>query len=171
MRKLLFFMVILWLAACSTIDCPVQNIVSVQYEIRDKTGAALSIKDTLSVVTTRLDGTDVLLDITTLLNGKSVILNKLIDKSAFSLPISYSHPEDILFFCFTDSVKTLVDTVWIEKDDIPHFESVDCSAAFFHELKGVRFTRHAIDSLVLLNKSVTYDQETVHFRLVPKSGD
>ena len=171
MRKLLFFMVVLWLAACSTIDCPVQNIVSVQYEIRDKTGAALSIKDTLSVVTTRLDGTDVLLDITTLLNGKSVILNKLIDKSAFSLPISYSHPEDILFFCFTDSVKTLVDTVWIEKDDIPHFESVDCSAAFFHELKGVRFTRHAIDSLVLLNKSVTYDQETAHFRLVPKSGD
>ena len=171
MRKLLFYFVVLWLAACSTIDCPVQNIVSVQYEIRDKTGAALSIKDTLSVVTTRLDGSNILLDITTLLNGKNVILNKLIDKSAFSLPISYSHPEDVLFFCFTDTVKTVVDTVWIEKDDIPHFESVDCSAAFFHELKGVRFTRNAIDSLVLLNKSVTYDQETVHFRLVPKSSD
>ena len=171
MRKLLFFFVALWLAACSTIDCPVQNIVSVQYEIRDKAGAALSIKDTLSVVTTRLDGSNILLDITTLLNGQNVILNKLIDRSAFSLPISYSHPEDVLFFCFTDTVKTVVDTVWIEKDDIPHFESVDCSAAFFHELKGVRFTRNAIDSLVLLNKSVTYDQETVHFRLVPKNSD
>jgi len=171
MRKLLFVIVAVWLAACSSIDCPVQNIVSVQYEIRDKAGAALSIKDTLSVVTTRLDGSNVLLDITTLLDGKNVILNKLIDKSAFSLPISYSHPEDVLFFCFTDTVKTVVDTVWIEKDDIPHFESVDCSASFFHELKGVRFTRNAIDSLVLLNKSVTYDQETVHFRLVPKSSD
>ena len=171
MRKLLFVIVAVWLAACSSIDCPVQNIVSVQYEIRDKAGAALSIKDTLSVVTTRLDGSNVLLDITTLLDGKNVILNKLIDKSAFSLPISYSHPEDVLFFCFTDTVKTVVDTVWIEKDDIPHFESVDCSASFFHELKGVRFTRNAIDSLVLLNKSVTYDQETVHFRLVPKNSD
>lgn len=171
MRKFLFVIVAVWLAACSSIDCPVQNIVSVQYEIRDKAGAALSIKDTLSVVTTRLDGSNVLLDITTLLDGKNVILNKLIDKSAFSLPISYSHPEDVLFFCFTDTVKTVVDTVWIEKDDIPHFESVDCSASFFHELKGVRFTRNAIDSLVLLNKSVTYDQETVHFRLVPKSSD
>ena len=171
MRKLLFVIVAVWLAACSSIDCPVQNIVSVQYEIRDKAGAALSIKDTLSVVTTRLDGSNVLLDITTLLDGKNVILNKLIDKSAFSLPISYSHPEDVLFFCFTDTVKTVVDTVWIEKDDIPHFESVDCSASFFHELKGVRFTRNAIDSLVLLNKSVTYDQKTVHFKLVPKTRD
>ena len=171
MRKFLFVIVAVWLAACSSIDCPVQNIVSVQYEIRDKAGAALSIKDTLSVVTTRLDGSNILLDITTLLNGQNVILNKLIDRSAFSLPISYSHPEDVLFFCFTDTVKTVVDTVWIEKDDIPHFESVDCSASFFHELKGVRFTRNAIDSLVLLNKSVTYDQETVHFRLVPKNSD
>ena len=171
MRKLLFFCVVLWLTACSSIDCPVQNIVSVQYEIRDKAGKALPIKDTLSVVTTRRDSSQVLLDITALLNSGSVTLNKLIDKSAFSLPISYSHPEDILFFCFADSVKTVVDTVWIKKDDFPHFESVDCNASFFHEITDVRHTRHYIDSLVLLNRSVTYDQTTVHFRLVPKSSD
>ena len=58
MRKLLFFFVVLWLAACSSIDCPVQNIVSVQYEICDKAGKALPIKDTLSVITTRVDSTD-----------------------------------------------------------------------------------------------------------------
>lgn len=166
-----FYLVALLLIvlSCSSIDCPVENIVSVQYEIRDKTGKALPITDSLSVITTRLDGKNV--DITALLNSEDVTLNKLIGKSSFSLPISYSHPEDILFFCFTDSVKTVVDTVWIKKDDIPHFESVDCSADFFHELKEVTFTRHAIDSLVLLNKSVTYDQKTVHFRLVPKSHD
>ncbi|MBP5798933.1 MAG: hypothetical protein J6W43_03350 [Prevotella sp.] len=169
MRKLLFFFVVVWLAACSSIDCPVQNIVSVQYEICDKAGKSLPITDSLSVITARLDGEYV--DITALLNSKEVTLNRLVGKSAFSLPISYSHPEDILFFCFTDSVKTLIDTVWIEKDDIPHFESVDCSAAFFHEITGVRHTRNYIDSLVLLNKSVTYDQTTVHFRLVPKSND
>lgn len=170
-RFLPFYLITLLLLSmsCSSIDCPVDNTVSVQYEIRDKAGKALALRDSLSVVTTRLDGQNV--DITALLNSESVTLNKLIGKSAFSLPISYSHPEDILFFCFADSVKMVVDTVWIEKDDIPHFESVDCSAAFFHELKGVRFTRHAIDSLVLLNKSVTYDQTTVHFRLVPKNSD
>jgi hypothetical protein len=169
MRKLLCFFVVVWLVACSSIDCPVQNIVSVQYEVYDKEGKILPLTDSLSVVTAQLNGENV--DITALLNSGEVTLNKLIGKSAFSLPISYSHPEDILLFCFKDSVKTLVDTVWIKKEDFPHFESVDCSAAFFHEITGVRHTRNYIDSLVLLNNSVTYDQTTVHFRLVPKSND
>jgi len=159
------------ISSCSSIDCPVENTVSVQYEIRDKAGNALPITDSLSVVTTRVDGQNILLDITTLENNQKVLLNRLIGRSSFSLPISYSHPEDVLYFCFTDSVKTLVDTVWIKKDDIPHFESVDCAAAFFHELTNVRHTHNVIDSLVLINTSVTYDVNTVHFYLYPKTGN
>lgn len=158
--------------SCSSIDCPIENTVSVQYEIRDKAGNALSIEDSLSVVTTRLDGKNVQLDMTSRSNEGIVILNKLIGRSAFSLPISYSHPEDVLFFCFTDTARNVVvDTVWIKKDDIPHFESVDCAAAFFHELTDVRHTHHAIDSLVLVNTSVNYDYETIHFYLYPKIGN
>ena len=159
------------ISSCSTIDCPVQNSVLVQYEIRDKAGEALSITDSLSVVSTRVDGKNVLLDITTLQDGNTIVLNKLVGRSAFSLPISYSHPEDSLYFCFKDSVKLVVDTVWIKKDDIPHFESVDCAAAFFHELTDVRYTHNAIDSLVLVNRSVTYDVQTIHFYLYPKTGN
>lgn len=155
---------------CSSIDCPVENVVSVQYEVRDKDGAALALTDSLSVVTTQANGKNVLLNITTRNGDQTVLLNRLIGKSSFSLPISYSHPEDILYFCFTDSVKTVVDTVWIKKEDIPHFESVDCSAAFFHNLTDVRFTRNAIDSLVLKNTFVDYDASTVHFYLYPKSS-
>ena len=156
--QLLTCLSLLVMSSCSSIDCPVQNVVSVQYEIRDKAGEALSITDSLSVISERKD-------------GQYVSLNRLIGKSAFSLPISYSHPEDVLFFCFKDSVKTLVDTVWIKKDDIPHFESVDCSAAFFHELTNVRHTHNAIDSLVIVNTSVNYDVNTVHFYLYPKTGN
>ena len=156
--QLLTCLSLLVMSSCSSIDCPVQNVVSVQYEIRDKAGEALSITDSLSVISERKD-------------GHYVSLNRLIGKSAFSLPISYAHPEDVLFFCFKDSVKTLVDTVWIKKDDIPHFESVDCSAAFFHELTNVRHTHNAIDSLVIVNTSVTYDVNTVHFYLYPKTGN
>ena len=159
------------ISSCSTIDCPVQNTVSVQYEIRDKAGAALSLKDSLSVVTTSAEGNNIVLEITTRDEKSTTILNRLTGKSSFSLPISYSHPEDILFFCFKDSVKTVIDTVWIKKDDIPHFESVDCAAAFFHELTGVRHTHNAIDSLVLINTSVDYDVQTVHFYLYPKTGN
>ena len=178
MRGLLYVIVILFTIHCSlftisfsTIDCPLQNNVTVQYEIRDKAGKALPLTDSLSVVTMRVDGEYILVDITTQENNQYVLLNRLIGKSSFSLPISYSHPEDILYFCFTDTAKTVVDTVWIKKDDIPHFESVDCNPAFFHKITDVRYSRNYIDSLVLLNRSVTYDQETVHFRLVPKSSD
>ena len=178
LKGLLYVIVILFTVhsslftiSCSSIDCPIRNTVSVQYEIRDKSGAALSITDSLSVVTTRLDGKNIELDIATHLDGKDEILNKLIGRSSFSLPISNSHPEDILFFYFKNSEKTVVDTVWIKKDDIPHFESVDCAAAFFHELTDVRHTHNAIDSLVLVNRSVTYDENTVHFYLYPKTGN
>lgn len=131
----------------------------------------MPITDTLSVATTRNDGNNILLEITTHLTDRDVVLNRLTGESAFSLPISYNHPEDILYFIFADSVKTLVDTVWVKKDDIPRFESVDCSAAFFHELTNVRHTHHAIDSLVIVNTSVTYDVQTVHFYLYPKTGN
>ena len=170
-RQFLTCLASIVISSCSSIDCPVENIVSVQYEIRDKVGNALPLTDTLSVATTRKDGYDILLDITTHFSDKNVVLNRLIGESSFSLPISYSHPEDILYFCFSDSVKTLVDTLWIKKDDIPHFESVDCSAAFFHELTNVRHTHNAIDSLVLINTSVTYDVNTIHFYLYPKTGN
>lgn len=157
--------------SCSSIDCPIENIVSVQYEIRDKSGNALYIEDSLSVVTTRFDGNDIFLEMSVRENNKVTALNKLVGRSAFSLPISYSHPEDILFFCFTDTAETVVDTVWIKKNDIPHFESVDCAASFFHELTGVRYTHNAIDSLVLVNTAVNYDSKTVHFYLYPKTDD
>jgi hypothetical protein len=160
MRKMFLFVVVVWLTACSTIDCPVENTVSVQYEIRDKAGKELAITDSLSIVSTRQD-------------GDYVVLNRLSDKSSFSIPISYAYPEDVLYFCFKnlDNDSIVVDTVCIEKDDFPHFESVDCNASFFHEITNVQYTRHYIDSLVLLNKSVTYDQTTVHFRLVPKDSN
>ena len=142
-----------------------------QYEIRDKAGKALAITDSLSVISTRRDGKDILLNFTTRVDDQKIILNKLVGESAFSLPISYSHPEDILYFCFKNSEKTVIDTVCIKKDDIPHFESVDCAAAFFHELTDVKLTHHAIDSLVLINTSVTYDTKTIHFYLYPKTGN
>jgi hypothetical protein len=60
--------------------------------------------------------------------------------------------------------------VWVKKEDFPHFESVDCNASFFHRLTDVRHTRHYIDSIVISNPSVDYDQKTEHFRLYPKTG-
>ena len=154
MRKgILFIILTAAIAACSSINCPVQTTVSVQYGIRDAEGEA-TLTDTLWVLTERSDGSDTLL------------LNRGVGIKSFSLPVSYSHPEDVLLFVVADTsgVYTL-DTVWVKKDDIPHFESVDCSAHFFHRLTAVRSTHEGIDSITIVNPNVDYDTNTTHLHI------
>ena len=154
MRRFLLFAFVVALAACSTIDCPVQNKVAVNYAVKsyvDGEEVTDTLKDTLYVRTRRGDGTDTL------------ILNRGINIQSFSLPVSYAHPEDTLVFCVVDTNKVAtVDTVWIKKNDIPHFESVDCSAHFFHTLTAIRSSHRAIDTIFINNPSVTYDPSVNH---------
>ena len=145
------------LCACSSIDCPVENTIAVYYYAVQKNAAgeivADTIRDTLWVWTQRSDGRDTL-------------LNSFIGKTSFSLPVSYQYPEDMLVFAIKDtSLVITIDTVWLKKDDIPHFESVDCAAHYFHELTGVRCTNNGIDSLVLATTSVTYDDGVTNLRI------
>jgi hypothetical protein len=146
-------------ADCSSIDCPVENTVRTYYNICNSDGSELKIDEGLSVTSKRRDGTDTLL------------LNMQTGISKFSLPVSYSHPEDILIFAYSSKLGDIVyarDTVWVKKDDIPHFESVDCNASFFHNITAVRSTQHAIDSIRINNPSVTYDSSPEHFHLYLK---
>ena len=95
-----------------------------------------------------------------------VVLNRFTGKTSFSLPISYSHPEDTLLLLVADSTGFwTLDTLWLKKDDIPHFESVDCAAHFFHRITDVRSTHEAIDSIVIVNPHVNYDQSITHLQI------
>jgi hypothetical protein len=157
MRHLLVFVLVAFIAACSTIDCPVQNKVAVNYAVKtvvDGVEVKDTLQDTLYVWSTRNDNKDTLL------------LNRGIGISSFSLPVSYSHPEDKLVFRFVDNngVST-VDTVWLKKEDIPHFESVDCSAHFFHTLTAIRSTHQAIDTIFINNPKVNYDSSLDHIHV------
>lgn len=159
MRKLTFCFCSILLAACSSIDCPVNNTVTTRYCFYNTDGDSLVLMDTLTISTVRQDGTD------------SIILNRNVGKASFSLPVSYSHSEDILVFNVYNKTMSIFDTVWVKKDDIPHFESVDCNASFFHRLTDVRHTKHFIDSIVIKNPSVDYDKNTTHFYIYPKVSD
>jgi len=76
----------------------------------------------------------------------------------------------VLVFAIRDtSLVWTLDTVWLKKEDIPHFESVDCSAHFFHQLTAVRSTHDGIDSLVLDNPSVTYDTGVTNIKIFFKN--
>ena len=84
MRKLLAFLSVVLIVSCSSVDCPVYNMVATNYRCYNSNGDSLKLTDTLSVYTKRKDGTDTL------------ILNKFVGRATFSLPVSYSHPEDKL---------------------------------------------------------------------------
>lgn len=145
------------LSSCTSIDCPFNNTVHSVYSLA---GDITRLEDTLTISTTRRDGTD------------SVLINRNTLTEQFSLPMSYQAEEDVLYFEVTPEGKAAtIDTVRVRKEDLPHFESVDCSPAMFHVIKGIETTHHRIDSIVINNKNVTYDASKAHFFIYFKALD
>ena len=146
---------------CTSIDCPVQNTVYTVYHLMQADGDRDTMgTDTLWLWTTRADGTDTLL------------INRLCGATAtsFSLPISYSQPEDRFCLLLMDTVGDYwVDTIRIKKESRPHFESVDCQASFFHTITAASATDEIVDSIVIKNPEVNYDASSPHFYLYLKS--
>jgi len=152
-RIILGILSALFTFGCSSIDCPVQNTVYTVYNIYGVEGAD-TLYDTLSVWTQRRDGTDTL------------VLNRGVGLTTFTLPISYAQPEDTFFFRVGDTTGLVtIDTVWIKKDNFPHFESVDCNPSYFHHLTAVRSTHYGIESISIYHPTVNYDPSTEHFHI------
>lgn len=143
----------LMLSACSTIDCPLNNRVYASFRLA---GDMSELSDTLTVSTQR-DAANP--------DEDTVLINRLTATDSLSLPMSYTRAEDTFYFEMVQygTGKTTTDTVWIAKDNLPHFESVDCNPAMFHTITGVRYTRHAIDSIKVNNNKVTYNDAKAHF--------
>lgn len=155
---MLAFHLLAVVSSCSSIDCPVKNKVRAVYSIRSGIEAkADTLKDTLTVVSTRLDKKD------------TILLSSSYNITQFSLPVGSANPEDTLYFAFRNGSFRAIDTVLLKKENIPHFESVDCNASFFHRLTAIRSTHHAIDSITINNSSVTYDTDAQHLYLYVKS--
>ncbi len=146
---LIVFLFSLSFDACSSIECPVSNTVATVYACND------TLKDTLTVRTRRKNGKD------------SVVLNMKIAPKQFNLPISYQNPVDT--FIFETRRLAVIDTVWVHKVDMPHFESVDCGVAYFHELKSVRSTNKGIDSVLITKSFVDYDLSNAHILIYFKT--
>ena len=149
----------LFLAACSSIDCPLNNTVRSIYVLRKASDALRpdTLTDTLTVLTTRADGQD------------TILLNKSVKTDSLALPMS--HVRDVLVFELRDTLNhTLRDTLRVKKTNEAHFESVDCALSYFHTITAISSTHHAIDTVVLIHPSVTYDASQPHFHIRFKSG-
>ena len=136
------------LLGCSSIECPVQNTVACIYQLND------TLKDTLTVMTIRK-------------NRDTITLNRAQTPLTFKLPVSYQCATDTLLF------KTyrlaVVDTVWVSKTDIPHFESVDCGVSYFHQISEVRCTHNGIDSIKISKSFIDYVPDEPHLLIYFKA--
>lgn len=146
------------LTACSTMNCPLNNTVRAHYQLYGKVD---TLKDSLTITAlSEIDGSD------------PVVLNLKTDVKNFWTPMSFKADKDVLLFDLKskDGYESK-DTVEISKTNEPHFEDVDCGTSFFHKITGVSWTRNAIDSIVINNPNVNYDEEKVHFRIYFKLHD
>ena len=150
MRHIIYIIgVLLALTACSSVDCPLNNVVYAKYKLM---GDVTKLSDVLTITTTRTDGTD------------TILLNQQQNADSFELPMSFGQTVDEL--CLTrdrqDGSEVRRDTIWIEKTNEPHFESVDCGVNYFHTITGVRHTSHTIDSVTINKRNVNYDASVSH---------
>lgn len=152
MRKIKHLLLPLWgalmVAACSSIDCPLNSRVMSTCKFGDN---GEKVADTLTVSTTRADGND------------SVLVNRVCDVDSIQLPMSYNHAEDVYIFDFLNKDKThTIDHITIVKDNMPHFESVDCSPIMFHNITDVRYTTNKVEKVTINNSYVTYNDAQAH---------
>ena len=150
MRHIIYIIgVVLALTACSSVDCPLNNVVYAKYKLM---GDVTKLRDVLTIPTERADGTD------------TKLLNQQQTADSFELPMSFGQTVDEL--CLTrdrqDGSEVRRDTIWIEKTNEPHFESVDCGVNYFHTITGVRHTSHTIDSVTINKRNVNYDASVSH---------
>lgn len=147
----LLLLMLIVLAACSSIDCPLNNRVYTKYALKNPEGKTDTLKLSMTISTNRTDGSD------------SVLINKDENVTSFSLPISNAQPRDSFFVELTGEAMSSIDTVVVSKNDKMHFESTDCAPSYFHSLTGVATTHHVVDSIVIKNKNVDYDSSKTHF--------
>ena len=138
------------LGACDQADCTLDNSVTYTCNFYAE-GSKVTLND---IITVTACGTD------------SVLVNQKQGATGIELPMSYWNEEDTLVLRIQGSGYTMEDTIWIKKNNIPHFESPDCPTKMFHLITDVNSTHTFIDSLSLVNPNVNYaDVENIqiHF--------
>lgn len=134
------------LTACSTALCPLNNTVYSTYGFYaslNGTENQVSVQDTMTI---KAAGTD------------SILINRMLGAQSVELPLSFTAKEDTLIFEFINAAQQLrTDTIWVAKDNLPHYESPECPAAMFHYVTGVRSTHVLIDSVYVVNPNINYN--------------
>lgn len=153
-------LLLLSLFSCDSIDCTINNVVSLTIAFYDSdTKKEVQISDTLNVTA---EGTD------------SLLYNRGIKVKNITVPMSYWLAADTLNLDFynvdTDTHHPV--TLQIDKTNVPHYESPDCPTTMFHQIQNVKYTSttNYVDSVIVVNPFVNYNaQENIRIYLHPAS--
>lgn len=146
----LFVLLLCVAEGCTSVDCPLNNRVALSVAFLTADNAADTLKDTLTVATTKRDGQD------------SVLLNKITKQTELSLPVSYMGEEDVFYFTFSNVDGTKTDVLRLKKTNTPHFESIDCAPSYFHTIQSAEFDGTMVDSVRINNPELNYDNTKKH---------
>ncbi len=95
-----------------------------------------AMRDTLDSLTVTAAGTD------------SVIINRMAQVTAFSLPLQYAADSTELIFHYRGQA---TDTLVIRHTNQPYFVSMDCGYQMQQSITDIRYTRRSIDSIYIAN--------------------
>ena len=152
MRRLSFLAIPLFLTACTTVNCPLENKVLAVYKFYASArtsdgvfvpGQAVEIADTLNI---------------TVLPTDTVIVNKLVNKGEAKLPVSLYGDVDTLQFTYTDTLGAIAyDTLHVSKINHHHVDDPSCPINMFHTITGITHTRHVIDTVIINHADINYN--------------
>lgn len=152
-KYLLMGIVTVAIISCDSNNCPLNNVVYSTYGFYVNTAdgeTKVSIMDSLTVLAT---GTD------------SILINRMYEMSSIELPVSYTSGTDTLIFRFTNKKNEVrEDSVFINKENIPHYESPDCPVSMFHYITGIRSTHTLIENITVVNPNINYNA-TENFKI------
>lgn len=181
MKRLFGILSVLALVACSSNNCPLENIVTCNYHFYDREGVAIKYGDTFTV-TTLLPGTKTVyiyrkLGYTTVTVDRpdtaytnagytetiatarrdTVLINKASNRSYVQVPMSYYNKADTLVFAYSSISRR--DTIIVQHDSYPHVELPECGTHFYHNLRSIRATDAAIDHVEIVNPLVNNEKK------------
>ena len=96
------------------------------------------------------------LTVSMMINGRdSIVVNYATNAKDLTLPMSYTSECDTVLLNFFDRY---CDTLYIGHSNIPIYQSMECGVIMHHRLTGCANTNNMIDSLVIKETNVNFDQ-------------
>lgn len=105
------------------------------------------------------------LNVSMMINGRdSTVVNHITNASELQLPMSYVYECDTILFSYKNNA---TDTLYVKHENIPYFVSMECGTAMYHRIQEIEHTTAFIDSVVIVNNYINYDNnENVKLYLV-----